>query len=362
MDKSQREPRLVDRHRVNKMKSVVVIEPHKIAIKDIGDIMQGPYQAKVRNELACVCNATDRKIVSGKFPGVNKYPLLLGHESVGIVEAVGEKVRNINIGDRVVGGLILNPPYSYASAWGGFSEHTLATDHLAMKADGMDIEKQGWFEVFEVQKVVPSDIPAEAALMLCTWREVYAAFGDFNIGKDDSVLVFGAGPVGLSFIKFAKLLGLKYIGVVEPQADKRRKSLEMGADEVFESDSPKLKNWTAFRDKPLDVVIDAVGSVDIVNNALSLIKLGGSVCLYGVLSDPCVTLKKEQAPYNFNLLVHQWPTRWREVAAQEPLCEWIRRGVLTAEEFISEEYSVMDAPKAIDITGKKGSLKTVLRF
>ena len=77
-----------------------------------------------------------------------------------------------------------------------------------MVDDGVATQEHGWFEVFEIQRAVPPDIPAESAVLLCTWREVYAAFDDFSLQKGDDVLIFGAGAVGLSFVKFARLLGL----------------------------------------------------------------------------------------------------------------------------------------------------------
>ena len=74
------------------MFSVSVTEPGKVAIVEIPDPEPGPYDAVIKTELAFLCNATDRKLIEGHFPGVENYPLLLGHESVGIVETVGEKV------------------------------------------------------------------------------------------------------------------------------------------------------------------------------------------------------------------------------------------------------------------------------
>ena len=197
----------------------------------------GPYQAKVRLEVACLCNATDRKLVEGHFPGVESYPLLLGHENAGIVEAVGAKVRNFRLGDRVIGGLLLeSTDPAYASGWGGFSEYVLAGDHAAMVEDGVADAEHGWHEVDEIMRAVPPAIPVEAAVLLCTWREVYAAFDDFNLRPGDDILIFGGGPVGLSFVKFARLLGLGFIGLVDFLPQKREKALRMGADAVFSPD------------------------------------------------------------------------------------------------------------------------------
>lgn len=345
------------------MLTVAVIEPGKVQVVDIPEPVPGPYEARVRTEVACLCNATDRKLVEGHFPGVEDYPLLLGHESVGIVDAVGEKVRHFKVGDRVVGGLLLNPTdQTYASGWGGFSEYTLAGDHQAMVEDGVARPEKGWVEVYEIQRVVPPSIPVQAAVLLCTWREVYAGFGDFNLQEGDDILVFGAGPVGLSFVKFARLLGLGYVGSVEILAEKRQKAIEMGADAAFAPHDPELQNLTDKRGKPLEAVIDAVGSEDIINSATSFIKMAGSICVYGVIDKPTINLDKSRAPYNFNLLVHQWPTRFREAAAQEPLCEWISQGKLSHTEFLSAEFPISKIEEALELARSGRALKTLLRF
>ncbi|MGB5846594.1 MAG: alcohol dehydrogenase catalytic domain-containing protein, partial [Anaerolineales bacterium] len=76
------------------MLSVAVVKPDQVELVDIPIPTPGPYEARIRSEAACLCNATDRKLIEGHFPGVEDYPLILGHETVGIVEQVGEKVRN----------------------------------------------------------------------------------------------------------------------------------------------------------------------------------------------------------------------------------------------------------------------------
>ena len=345
------------------MRAVAVVEPNRVELVEIGEPEVGPYQAKVKTEVSLLCNSTDGKLVSGHFPGVEEYPLMLGHEVAGIVESVGEKVQNFKIGDRVIGGLLFefgDPKYS--SGWGGFCEYTLANDHDAMVADGVADEAHGWFECYEIQRRVDPDIPLEAAGLLCTWREVYGAFGDFNLKEGDDILVFGAGPVGLSFAKFAKLLGLGYVGVVDRHAPKREKAKLMGADEVFTPGSPDLEKLTEKRGKPLDAVIDAVGKEEIINAALPLIKLGGSICVYGVVAGESLAINKSTGPFNFNLLVHQWPSRSREREAQEPLCNWIRADKLKPEEFITHEFPVEQINEALKAVKRGEVIKALLRY
>ena len=345
------------------MRAIAVIRPGELKVVEVGVPTPGPYQALVRTEAAVICNSTDRKLVQGHFPGVSTYPLLLGHEGAGVVEAVGPKVRNFKVGDRAVGGLLFEfSDRSYASGWGGFCEYTLVNDHDAMVADGVADADHGWLECYEIQRRVDADIGLADAALLCTWREVYGALGDFHLERGDQVLVFGGGPVGQSFVKLGKLFGLGWVGLVDRHAIKREKARTLGADAVFAPDSPEIDALPASRGRPLDAVVDAVGSPQIVNRSLPLVKLGGSICVYGAISDDEFTLAKAKGPYNFNLFIHQWPTRRREREAQGPLCELIRQGRLSASDFVTHEFPMERIDDALRTIASGEALKCLLRY
>ncbi len=345
------------------MLAVAVTEPGQLQVVNVPEPTPGPYEARIKTEVACLCNATDRKLIEHHFPGVETYPLLLGHETVGVVDAVGDRVRTFKVGDRVVGGLLLKTTDpNYASGWGGFSEYILAGDHDAMLADGVAKPEHGWVEVYEIMRPVTKAIPVEDAVMLCTWREVYGAFEDFNLQAGDDIVIFGAGPVGLSFVKFARLLGLNDIYSVEGLPEKRQKALDMGATAAFAPDDPALAQLVARRGKPFDAIIDAVGKESIINAALPMVRLGGSICVYGVIDTATVRLEKDRGPYNFNLLIHQWPTRARERAAQAPLVEWIQQGKLSHREFISVEFPIQQIAEAFALSKTGQTIKTLFRF
>jgi len=345
------------------MKTVAVTQPGKVEVVETSKPAPGPYQALVQTDVAFLCNATDSKLVAGHFPGVEEYPLALGHESTGLITEIGEKVRNFEVGHRAIGGLVFEfGGDNLHSGWGGFSQFTLVNDHVAMVEDGVADEEHGWFECYEIQTVVDGDISPEAAGLLCTWREVYGGIDDFQIRPQDDVLIFGAGPVGLSFVKFLKLKGLDYVAVVEPSEAKHAHARKMGADAVFAPGSAELARLTQARGKPLDVIVDAVGSEDIVNSGLPLIKLGGTIGVYGVIAAKSIDLQKCNGPYNFNLLLHQWPTRSRERAAQQPLCDWIRKGALMPEEFITHEFSLERITDALDAVKGGSVLKALIRY
>ena len=90
--------------------------------------------------------------------------------------------------------------------------------------------------------------------------------------------------------------------------------------------------------------------------------MGGSICVYGVLAESSITIEKSKGPYNFNLFMHQWPTRYRERAAMEPLCDWIREGRLKASEFITHEFPLEQIQDALTAVKDGKVIKALLRY
>ena len=344
------------------MKCVVVTQPGRIEIREVEKPSPRAFQSLVRLEAAALCNATDSKLFTGKFPGVSDYPLVLGHETAGIVESVGEQVTNFKAGDRVIGGLLgtFSDPGLY-SGWGGFSEYVLVHDHDAMAAAGMDDEAHGWFDACEIQNVVPEDIPADEAVLACTWREVLGSFFDFRLMPGNKVLVFGAGPVGLSFVKLGKLFGLRQIDVVDPLPLKRSLAIELGADHTYTPEEVQSAGFLSRESRSFDTVIDAVGLESAVNAGLPLLKMAGDLCVYGVMTQH-PTLRLTEAPYNFDLHIHQWPTRSEERVAMRTLARWIREGNLKASDFVSHRFRMDNIIEAFDAVKRGEVIKAILTF
>lgn len=340
------------------MRGVVVVEPNKVEIQELAKPVPGPYQALVKTDICAVCNSTDAKVVTGHFPGLTAYPLVLGHEATGIVEAVGEKVRQFKPGDRLLSGMLFEfAEKGLSSGWGGFCDYTLANDHDAMVADHAADAEHGWFECHEVQNVIPSDIPAEATALMCTWREVLGAIEQFRITHSKRVLIYGGGPVGMSFVKFGRLLGWEWIGLIDCLEWKRQKAMEMGASAVFAPDDPAIREQGKY-----SVIVDAVGSPKIINEAMSMIAMEGSICVYGVLADNVFSLDKSTAPYNFNLLFHQWPTRRLERESTGTLVQWIRGKKLSAGEFVTHRYPLEQINEAFAAIKSGKTLKCLIDF
>ena len=107
-------------------------------------------------------------------------------------------------------------------------------------------------------------------------------------------------------------------------------AIQFGADQTFDRDDDGLKALSEKSDlHKLDAVIDAVGKPEIIEQSLPLIKRGGSICVYGFYAGlKEFVVHNSLADFNYNIFVHQWPTRLYEKESQSVLCEWIEDGKL----------------------------------
>lgn len=343
------------------MKTLVVDKGGALFVKEVAEPQIEEHQALVK-VLACgVCNGTDLKIVHGKFKGVDEYPVMLGHEAVGEVIKLGAKVKSFKLGDRVLLPFVENPIDGIYSAWGGYSEYAVVGDRTAAAELGYGIGTKRFNEAYYAQTVVPDSIDSVGASMIITFREVLLGIKEFGIKANDSVLIFGAGPVGLCFTKFCHLLGCKTVVTLDIVESKLADAKAAGADHAFLSNAPgldgKLKEICA---AGFGYVIDAVGINGIINQAMGYIANGGKICVYGISPALKTEIDWSAAPYNWQLLFHQFPSKLGEYEANAQILNWIEAGVLNPRDFISDIFDFADILDAFKLVEERKALKKVV--
>lgn len=294
-----------------------------------------PYQAMVRMVSCGVCNGTDMKLIHHSFKDYFDYPAILGHEGVGEVVEVGKKVTSFKVGDKVTLPFLEGKFNEYYSAWGGYAEYAVVGDIHAMLNDGKGVHSPEFSDAYYAQQIVPEDIDAVGASMIITWREVLSACKDFGFKANQSLIVFGAGPVGASFIKFAKLMGMGPIIIIERSQEKIEIGKTAGADFGFINDEAVVEKVRKILPDGSDFIVDAVGVNEIINKAMLLVKYYGKICVYGISSDLEMNLNWKKSPYNWILHFFQWPDKYDESQCHKEIVEWIRMGYLDPKEFIS---------------------------
>jgi len=276
------------------MKAVVFKGKDRIAVEEVRKPTPRGGEAVIRITTTTICG-TDVHIVRGEYPV--KPGLILGHEPVGVIEALGSGLEGLyTIGQRVIVGAItpcgqcfycLNGVHSQCGGgiggWrfgntinGAWAEYLLVPDARANLAP------------------IPEDLSDEA-VVLCPdiFSTGLSGAESGNIRVGDAVAIFAQGPIGLCATVGAKLKGASLIIGVDSNAERLAVARRLGANLTLKTRDgdpvPEIKRLTDGRG--VDVAIEALGRQETFENALRAIRPGGTLSSLGVYSGKLV------APY-----------------------------------------------------------------
>ncbi|XP_011083438.1 8-hydroxygeraniol dehydrogenase-like [Sesamum indicum] len=222
--------------------------------------------------------------------GISKYPLVPGHEIVGVVTRVGSKVRKVKVGDKVgVGCLVgscrecdqcVNNLENYCPqliltynsidtdgtiTYGGYSNIMVADEHFIIR----------W----------PENLPPHVgAPLLCAGTTTYSALRYYGFDKPGlHIGVVGLGGLGHVAVKFAKAFGSK-VTVISTSVGKKKEAIEtIGADAFVVSHEPEEMQAAT---GSLDGIIDTVPAHHPIEPLLSLLKPHGKMVMVGAPTKP----------------------------------------------------------------------------
>ena len=343
------------------MKTLVVEKDGSLSVREVSRPEYNECQALVKTLSCGICNGTDAKLIHQKFKGYGpeRYPLMLGHEAVGRVVEVGEKVTSYKVGDVVLLPFV-DPQDGLDSGWGAYGEYGVVCDAAAWDESKYGATPECAFG----QSIIPPEIDPVDAAMIITLREVLSSIKRFGIGANDSIVVFGCGPVGLTFIKFMSLLGVHPIIAMDIVPEKLEVARKMGATHVFNSGDPSYRD--AVRNICPDgvkYVLDAVGVSAIINMAMPLLCDQGKICCYGISPNLSAEIDWSEAPYNWQLQFQQFPSKVEEGLAHNQIMNWLKAGVMDLKDYISDYFDFADILAAFDKLEKRQiSKKGIVRY
>jgi len=252
-------------------RDTVAVEPIRLDAPGVGEVV-------VRIEATGVCHS-DLHVIQEDGWG-HRYPVLLGHEGAGTVEAVGEGVRSLAAGDRVVLG--------WKSACGE-CESCLRGDPRRCKSppsalgrlhrnDGSELTPVLRLGTFATRTIVPEsaavrvprELPVEQACLLgcAVATGVMSVLETARVWEGARVAVIGCGAVGLSAVQGARLAGASEIHALDLDERKSAQALRFGA--------------TTTDPGRVDFVFDAVARASTFEQGLSLLASGGTYVLIGL--------------------------------------------------------------------------------
>lgn len=353
-------------------------EPFRIQTLDLAE--PGSGEVRVRVQAAGVCHS-DWHLVTGDTQ--HPFPLVAGHEGCGVVDAMGGGVSNVAVGDFVALNWApscgecfhcgLGRPALCAAYVGPIWAGTMIDGTTRLSRNGQPVFHYSALACFAEACVVPAgccvplpaDTPREvAALVGCAVTTgVGSVLNTAKVPPGASVVVIGAGGVGLSTVLGAVLAGAHPVIVVDRHPAKEAAARECGATH-FLLDAPDLDDHVRAltTGRGADFVFEAVGLPALQERSLDLVRSGGTVVLSGLSPmgsatnlPGAVLVRREIA-----VLGSYYGTC---VAARDfpQFAAWCKEGRLPLERLVSRTYTLDQINEAYaDMLGGEGARGVIL--
>lgn len=274
-----------------KMKAMVLTGINQFEIEEVETPEPQEGEVLARVEAVAICG-TDPKIIKGVFKGLwpKTYPAIIGHEWSGRIVKVGKNAFGFKVGDRVAGephkgcGYCRNCMTGRYNICENYGNLESGHRHYGFTAPGAYAE----YISCSIKTIhhIPDSLSFEEATNVDTAATALHGVKRGRIVPGDDVAVFGPGAVGLLSFQFARALGAGRVFVI---GRKHRLALaeKMGAIGIdFEKSNPveKIKELTG--GKGVDVAIDCAGTIESVQQAVSMTKKGGRIVMNGFPPGP----------------------------------------------------------------------------
>jgi len=344
------------------LKAAVLEELEKLVVRNVPTPTAADGEILVRVRACAVCGSDIRIFHKGN-PRV-KPPQIIGHEVAGVIEAVGDGVTGFAIGDRIAlgadvpcgvckwcrRGLGNNCLTNYAIGYqfpGGFAQYILLNETTVK---------------FGPVHRIPAGLDFEAAALAEPLACVINGIELVQVHPGDTVVVFGAGPVGCMIAQTARRFGATTVVHIEYDADRLETAKGFGADHFILSstEDPVERVMEITSGEGADVVLTACPAVATHKQAIEMAAHRGRVNLFGGLGAgaPDLAIQSNLIHYKecFVLGSHGSVPRQHRIAL-----DFLAAGYINAGDYVSHRFGLDEIHRAFEAAEKKEGLKVVVQ-
>jgi L-iditol 2-dehydrogenase len=337
--------------------------PNDIRYEEVPYPELGPGDLIIKVINANICG-TDLRILHG---GHRLYPegtiRIPGHEVVGEIVEIGEDITKYKVGDRV---------FIAPNMGEGDSRETISgNNNLDPNFQAIGINLDGAFAEYmrvpeaavgqgNVMPVSEEEDPAVAALiepLACVLRGQNAV----NLKSGDVVVVMGAGPIGMLHVLLAKARGASKVMVSEPDANRRLRAAELGADLVVDPVNEDLEKIVreSSGGRGADVIIVAAPSKPAQESALQIAAVGGRINLFGGLpkDDPVIRFDSNSVHYKELIVTGTTACSTHDCLQAADL---VNAGVLDLAPLVTKRFPLKEVKKAFAAAGDGTNMRVSL--
>jgi len=316
----------------------------------------GRGEVLIRMRAGGICGTDLEKIHGGYGPGG-----ILGHEVSGVIEEIGEEVKGLTRGDRVVA---YHHVPCYSCYYCQHGDHTICDSFKSTNFDPC-----GFAELFRVPEFnvsrgavipLPDSVGFEEAALLEPTACCIRALDRLHVQAGDKALVVGLGPTGLTHLQLLRSMGAGLILGSDVQKARLDMARKLGADQVFDAaqqnvvDEVKKATITG-----VDLAIVSTGNPKALSQAVSSVRKGGKVMLFGAPAQGA----------NFQLDVSSLFSRQVSILSSYSCVEeeisralhMLQRKAIDLASMITHRFPLKDAKEALEFAGSSSSaVKTMV--
>ncbi len=349
-------------------------ESQPITVCDLELAAPGAGELLVRIEAAGLCHS-DLSVVDGNR--VRPVPMLLGHEAAGVIEALGDGVADVAVGQRVV--MTFLPRCGECAGCASNGRTPCAPGSLAnnagellgggrrLRRDGAEVHHHlgvsgfATHAVVDRRSVVPvdADVPPEVAAVLgcAVLTGGGALLNAAQPGRGDRIMVVGLGGVGMAAVLVAVSLGLGEVIAVDTVPEKLSLAKEFGATAAF------TPGEIAERGVQAEVVVEAAGNVRAFETAVAATAPGGVTVTVGLPApDATATISPLALVAQGRSIVGSY---LGSAVPERDIPEYVRRwraGTLPLERLVSARIGLDQVNAAMDELAAGAALRQVIVF
>jgi 2-desacetyl-2-hydroxyethyl bacteriochlorophyllide A dehydrogenase len=343
------------------MRAVTFQAPGEVRVEDVAEPeLLEPTDAIVRIQASGVCGS-DLHIYHGRVkiePGFT-----IGHEYVGTVTAVGDEVREVSVGDRVLGCFQSACGHCFFCRRGLFhkcdASRTFGHGATLGSLQGTQAEQALVPSADLVLRKVPEGMSDDVALFAGDVMGTgYHAAAESGLQPGDTAAVLGLGPVGLCAVQAAFATGAAHVIAVDTVPERLKMAESFGAEPVHLTEQdPRAAARAATEGRGVDACIDAVGDPRALELAIRLTRKCGTVQAIGVYAERC----EVHMGLFWIKAMNMRSGHANVIGHVDRVLELMASGSLDPAPLVTHHMSLEQAPEAYALYDRREALKIVLQ-
>lgn len=337
------------------MKSIVIQQPGKLVIEQRALPVPAAGEVRVQVSYAGICGS-DVHIYHGHNPFA-KYPRVIGHEFFGHIDSVGEGVEASRIGERVVVDPVVSCGHCYPCSIG--------RPNVCTELQVIGVHRDGGFSDYACVPavnayVVPPTISDELASMVEPFTIAANITAFLKPQPQDTALIYGAGPMGLTVIQVLKgVYGVQKVIVADRIDERLAMAKQSGADWTINNQHQSVADILAVDNIRPTIVVDAACHPAILQEAILLASPAARIGMMGFSGEASSVTQqsitsKEISLFSSRLNSHRFPQ----------VIEWMKQGKIAPEKLATHWMPATEVEAAMHLFEKdpRACCKVLLKF